>query len=203
MAARDAAPGGPELVSDAQLLQEIREGEELAAEELFRRYAPRLLAFAKRRWSAALASRLDPEDVVQSAFRSFFRHAGQGMYHVAEDDDLSRLLMVICLNKIRVQYARHCAARRDARRTQSVNGDWLESLWTNPDATLDLAVREIVERLPVDHRRVAELRLQGHEVGAIAELIGRSRRTVERLLHECRLRLGQSMDQADEKSHDS
>jgi RNA polymerase sigma-70 factor (ECF subfamily) len=194
MAARHGVPGDPDAVSDAQLLQEIHDGEELAAEELFRRYEPRLLLFVRRRWPAALASRLDPEDVIQSAFRSFFRHANQGMYEVSENDDLWNLLLVICLNKIRVQYARHCAAKRDARKTQSANGDWLKALWSDPDVTLDLTVREAVERLPLDHRRVAELRLQGYEVASIAELIGRSRRTVERLLQECRQRLLQTMD---------
>jgi RNA polymerase sigma-70 factor (ECF subfamily) len=194
MVARDDAPGDPNAVSDAQLLQEIHDGEELAAEELFRRYAPRLLEFVRRRWPAVLASRLDPEDVVQSAFRSFFRHANQGMYEVSKNDDLWNLFIVICLNKIRVQYARHCAARRDARKTQSANGDWLKALWSDPDVTLDLTMREAVERLPLDHRRVAELRLQGYEVAAIAELIGRSRRTVERLLQECRQRLLRTMD---------
>jgi RNA polymerase sigma-70 factor (ECF subfamily) len=194
MAARDGAPGDPDAVSDAQLLQEIHDGEELAAEELFHRYSPRLVVFVRKRWPAALASRLDPEDVVQSAFHTFFRHASQGMYEVAKDADLWNLLMVICLNKIRVQYARHCAARRDARRTQSANGDWLKALWSDPDATLDLTVREAVERLPADHRRVAELRLQGYEVASIAELIGRSRRSVERLLQECRQRLLQTME---------
>lgn len=203
MKARDSAPGDPQNVGDAQLLQEIQDGKELAAEELFRRYAPRLLGFARKRWPAALTSRLDPDDVIQSVFRSFFRQARLGMYELSEEDDLWNLLMVICLNKLRVQYARHCAAKRDARRTQSASGDWLKSLWVDPDATLDLTVREAVERLPVDHRRVAELRLQGHEVGAIAELIGRSRRTVERLLQECRQRLAQTMEAAERMPNES
>jgi len=202
MAARQGAPGDPDHVSDAQLLQEIQDGKEMAAEELFRRYAPRMLAFARKRWSAALASRLDPDDVVQSAFRSFFREASKGMYELSQEDDLWNLLMVICLNKIRVQYSRHCAAKRDVRRTQSAEGDWLKALWTDPDSTLDLTVRETIERLPLDHRRVTELRLQGHEVAAIAELMGRSRRSVERLLQECRQLLLQTMDDGKGKTHE-
>jgi RNA polymerase sigma-70 factor, ECF subfamily len=202
MLARDDAAEASDRVSDAQLLQDVEDGQEMAAEELFRRYCPRLLGFARKRWPAALTSRLDPDDVIQSVFRSFFRHARQGMYVLSEEDDLWNLLMVICLNKLRVQYARHCAAKRDARRTQSAEGDWLRSLWFDPDTTLDLAVREEVERLPIDHRRVTELRLQGHEVAAIAELIGRSRRSVERLLQECRQRLLKSMREAEEKANE-
>ncbi|HLW64273.1 MAG TPA: sigma-70 family RNA polymerase sigma factor [Gemmataceae bacterium] len=203
MNARDVGAREPDRASDARLLQEIQSGEELAAEELFRRYAPRLGAFARKRWPAVLASRLDPEDVIQSVFRSFFRHARQGMYELSQEDELWNLLMVICINKLRVQYVRHCAAKRDARRTQSANAEWLTALWTDPDATLDLIVRDQIERLPSDHRRVAELRLQGHEVASIAELIGRSRRSVERLLQECRQRLLQSMREAEEKANEN
>jgi RNA polymerase sigma-70 factor (ECF subfamily) len=192
------APGGVEPVTDAQLLQEIQNGEEIGAEELFRRYASRLVGFARKRWPAALTSRLDPDDVVQSAFRSFFRQARLGMYELSEGDELWNLLMVICAYKLRTQCVRHCAAKRDARRTQSADGEWLTALSVDPDTVLDLTVREQIERLPTDHRRVTELRLQGYEVGAIAELIGRSRRSVERLLQECRQRLLQSMGQAEE-----
>jgi RNA polymerase sigma-70 factor (ECF subfamily) len=196
------ATGDAERVSDAQLLQDIEKGEEIAAEELFRRYASRLVGFARKRWPAALTSRLDPDDVVQSVFRSFFRQAQQGMYELSEGDELWNLLMVICAYKLRTQCVRHCAAKRDARRTQSADGEWLTALSVDPDTVLDLTVREQVERLPIDHRRVTELRLQGYEVGAIAELIGRSRRSVERLLQECRQRLLESMREAEEYANE-
>ena len=58
-----------------QLLERIREGDEQAATELFDRYVDRLIELARSRLSPKLARRLDPEDVVQSACRSFFRLA--------------------------------------------------------------------------------------------------------------------------------
>jgi hypothetical protein len=54
-----------------ELLARFRAGDERAAEELFPRFAERLIAVAKARLSAKLARRVGAEDVVQSAYRSF------------------------------------------------------------------------------------------------------------------------------------
>src|SRR5262245_5216743 len=66
----------------ADLLARWRNGDQQAAAVLFHRYADRLVALAKSRLSARLASRVDPEDVVQSVYRSFFVDARVGRYDV-------------------------------------------------------------------------------------------------------------------------
>ena len=53
-------------------------GDEKAADDLFDRFVDRLTALARDRRSPKLARRVDPEDIVQSAFRSFFRNARGG-----------------------------------------------------------------------------------------------------------------------------
>ena len=50
-------------------------------------------------------------------------------------------------------------------------------------------VNNALERLPERHRELVTLRLYGYEVGEIAEISGRSRRTVERVLQEARAKL--------------
>ena len=66
--------------ASAELLARVQAGDELAAEELFRRFAERLIAVAGARLSARMARRIDAEDVVQSAYRSFFCKARDGRY---------------------------------------------------------------------------------------------------------------------------
>ena len=44
--------------------------------------------------------------------------------------------------------------------------------------------------MPTPHRQIIELRIESYEVAEIAEKVGRSKRTVERLLQECRKQLG-------------
>src|SRR5262245_31380615 len=77
-----------------------RGGDESAAEELFRRYCGRLTALARSRLSQALAARVDAEDVVQSAYRSFFRLARGGDVVLRASGDLWRLLVRITLRKV-------------------------------------------------------------------------------------------------------
>ena len=176
--------------SDAVLLSGVQAGEDEAASELYRRYAPRLFALAKKRWPAVLGGRLDPDDIIQSVFRTFFDHSREGLYHVAESGDLWSLLAVIVVNKIRVQQTRQFAAKRDVRRTQGGDSaEWDEISAANDDSQMSLIIDELLESLPSDHRRVIELRLEGHDVATVAETIGRSKRSVERLLHECRERM--------------
>ena len=55
-----------------QLLNRVRSDDSGAAEELFERYLQRLLALVRTRLPGKLARRVDPDDVVQSAYRSFF-----------------------------------------------------------------------------------------------------------------------------------
>ena len=185
--------------SDRDLLERFRRGEQFAATLLYLRYAPRLLALAQSRCSSALAHRLDSEDIVQSVFRRFFRRARSGGYEVPVGAELWRLLLVIALNKIRAAEEFHRAGKRDVGAT----ADSVEELVAagaccddGNGAYLTLVVREALERLAAPLRQIVELRLQGYEVREIAELTGRSLRTVERLLKEARTELGGLLGQA-------
>src|SRR5437879_3375640 len=100
----------------AELMARWRQGDQEAAEELFRRYAERLLALARSRLSARLARHVDPEDVVQSAFRSFFTGARADRFALRRSGDLWRLLVAITLHKLQHQVERHTAGKRTAVR---------------------------------------------------------------------------------------
>ena len=63
-----------------ELLDRFRDGDDEAAHELFNRYVDRLVALARTRLSAQMKRRVEPEEVVQSAYRSFFRKAGEGKF---------------------------------------------------------------------------------------------------------------------------
>lgn len=173
--------------SDASLLRRFQIGEQDAATELYRRYAARLLDLAANQTSAALGPRVDAEDIVQSVFRTFFRRAAQGEYDLPAGEDFWRLFLVIGLNKVRAVAAHHKAAKRDVRTTVGSAG--LEQATDHDSralAILRLTVEEVLAALPAETRAVVELRLEGHEVGAIAQRVGRARRSVERILHRVR-----------------
>ncbi len=190
----------PASPSDHSLLRRYRGGSQDAATQLYLRYARRLQGLARAQISPELARRVDVDDVVQSAFGSFFRRAGSGFYDAPVGDDLWRLFLVIALHKVRGQGAFHRAARRDVRRTQGLaagtgEGEWEAEADTASYAFLDLAVREALGRLLPAHRQMVELRVAGHTVEEIACQTARSKRTVERLLREARERLGELLEE--------
>src|SRR4051812_41237446 len=172
---RDEQPGmdgGPH--SDHSLLMRFQRGQGDAATELYLRYAERLHALVRAQRGADLAARLDPDDVVQSVFRTFFRRAAAGHYAVPQGEELWKLFLVIALHKVRDVGAYHRAGKRDVRRTaQGADVDAAAGARAARDETamavLQMVIDEILEKLPPGHRRIVELRVEGHEVAAIAQ----------------------------------
>jgi RNA polymerase sigma-70 factor (ECF subfamily) len=193
-AATETPSGRPDehVPSDRSLLARLRGGQQDAATELYLRYAQRLRALVRSRSSAQLARRVEPDDIVQSVFRRFFRRVLQGDYDVPPGEELWGLLLVIALNKIRTEEAFYRAAKRDVRLCADA-GDpaQLESRQDCDAAILQLCVEDALGQLSAQQRTMVELRIQGHEVAEIARQTGRSKRTIERNLQDVRARFRQ------------
>ena len=165
-------------------------GEEAAAAEAFDRYVDRLAALAQSRLSARLAQRIDADDVVQSAFRSFFRGAQEGRFVHGRGGDLWRLLSAIAINKVRMQARRHGAGRRDSSKEAAVGEDAAGAFGPSrePDPAEAAALLDELETLyrdlPRDRGTMLEMRLAGSTVEEIADAVGCSERTVRRFLKE-------------------
>jgi RNA polymerase sigma-70 factor (ECF subfamily) len=100
--------------SFADLMVRLRAGDPDA--QVFRQFQARLINLARGRPGAALRQKEDPEDVVQSVFKSFFRRHAAGQFDLDSRDSPWGLLTVIPLHKCghRLDYFR--AARRDVQR---------------------------------------------------------------------------------------
>ncbi len=176
-----------QVVSDGSLMRRLRTGSQDAATQLYLRYAKRLHALSRAKCSPDLAARVDSDDIVQSVFRTFFRRVEKGEYDVPDGEELWKLFLVIGLNKIRTAGAFHRAAKRDVR--SSLGGDVLDhaaEAAEETDATslsvLQMSIDEVLGELSPSHRDIIQLRIEGHEVASIAEQLGRSKRSVERIL---------------------
>jgi RNA polymerase sigma-70 factor, ECF subfamily len=180
-----------QIASDASLLRRFKTGEEDAATELYKRYANRLIQLANARVMPGLKRRIDPEDIVQSVFRTFFRRASLGQYEVPRGQEIWKLFLVIGLNKIREVADHHHAAKRDLRRT--TGGDAIEDQGEGDSdialATLRMTIDELLTPLSKSYREIVELRIEQHEVAEIAKRTNRSKRSVERILHEFQQKL--------------
>jgi hypothetical protein len=88
-------------------------GDDEAARFIFQRFRPRLLGEIERRIGTYLGRRLDQEDILQSAFCSFFRRAKDGQYQFDHFNALCQPLLTIAENKTRAAANLTHDARRD------------------------------------------------------------------------------------------
>jgi len=187
------------------LVARWRQGDQEAASVLFGRYAQQLIGLAASRLSARLSQRVDAEEVVQSAFRSFFVAARHGSFDLTRGGDLWRLLVSITLHKLHDQVKRNTAGKRSINREQADTADHpdgsLRTIAASGPSPLEAValsdeLEQILRSLPALQRRVLELRLQGHHLDEIATLMQRSIRTVSRILDTIK----QDLEQRDSAS---
>jgi RNA polymerase sigma-70 factor (ECF subfamily) len=183
--------------SFAALLGRLRSDEDAAARDVVRRYSRQLIALTRRQFEPGLAHRVDPEDVVQSALKSFFLRSRAGALQAGNWATLWGLLALITRRKCvdRVEYLR--AGRRDVGREASAaeGGDppWqlaADRTAAPPEAAV---IAETVERLSraveADDRPILELSLQGYTAAEIGLRLGRAVRSVHRVRERIRKRL--------------
>jgi RNA polymerase sigma factor (sigma-70 family) len=183
-------------VDDAsvELLARWRQGDQQAADELFGRYTEQLIALARSHLSAKLARRVDPEDVVQSAYRSFCAGAREDRYVLRRSGDLWRLLAAITLHKLHRQVERHTAGKRSVGQEESAAGPssrfgpYAEAVARAPSPAEAAAAADELEHLmrPLKplHRRILEMRLQGYLLEEIAAQTERTERLVRWVLEK-------------------
>jgi RNA polymerase sigma-70 factor (ECF subfamily) len=140
--------------------------------------------------SAALRQKEDPEDVVQSAFKSFFRRQAGRPYDLAGWDNLWSLLALITVRKCQDRAAAFGAARRDVSREAVAAVDVFARDPTPSEAamlaeTLEGVLRGLDER----DRKLVVLSLQGYTVPEVSAELGCTERTVYRVLARVKKRL--------------
>lgn len=183
------------------LIARLRAGDSGAAGMLFRRYAERLIGLAHQQIAARLRHKVDPEDVVQSVFKSFFLKVDR--LPMTDWDGLWGLLTLItirkCIKRVEHEQARRRDARREVSLATSTNDEWpLQDHEPSPEDGLMLAelMDELLGGFDADDRAVLELSLQGYTTLEISDRLGRAERTVRRLRERARTRLQARLDAA-------
>jgi RNA polymerase sigma factor (sigma-70 family) len=181
----------------------LQAGDAAATQPLWERYHRRLVAFAREKLRSARRRIADEEDIVQSAFHSFFQGVARGQFpDLGDRDNLWRLLVVITARKALDQLAHENAKRRGGGMVQG------ESRISSGDAKFDAAAiekviadeptpefaaqvaeeyQQLLERLGNDSlRKVAVWKMEGVTSDEIAERLDCSPRTVARKLDAIR-----------------
>jgi RNA polymerase sigma factor (sigma-70 family) len=183
-----------------ELMQLLRSRDQSAASDLFHRYAQRLIGLARTRLDARLRGQVDPEDVVQSVFRSFFNRVGDGRWELHSEDSLWAMLVVLTVRKCGRTAKRLLAKKRGGGAPQSELRESDTDSVLNWDPAADdpspeaaAMLVETMEKLAAEltprERQIMELRLQDYSVQEISEKIGRTTRMVYRGLERIREKL--------------
>jgi RNA polymerase sigma factor (sigma-70 family) len=178
------------MTDDRDLIREFQAGSESAARELFDKYCERLMRLAKRRIGQRMNSRVDPEDVIQSAFRTFFVHVKNDEFTFEGENDLFKLLVRLTVHKTLRQIAYHRAAKRnpemEAGQADDSNDLLAQISAAEPPPEVEVALIDEFEKflgqLPPLDRKVLELKLQGYSTTEIAEALGSYDRKIRRIL---------------------
>ncbi len=176
----------------SRLIHGLDRGDEHAATELFTLYGRRLAALARKRLGPLLRGKVDPEDILQSVFRSFFCRRREQKLEIESWEGLWGILAVMTVRKCGDQCDRYLAACRDVRResrSSAASGSWIKKLRCKrshgPVEVVVLAelVEQILAQLPEEHSEIAALFLEGYSVAEISERVHYSERTVWRTIH--------------------
>lgn len=168
-------------------------------DEVVRRYSQRLIAFARTRLPMGMARRVDPEDVVQSAYRSFFRRLKKGELVFDEEHDVWQLLATITFCKTKNLIKHHHRQRRDARREEpdaSGGGVVDREPGVEDVAMFFESLKKLLSALPAEYHEFVLLRMDGYSIEEIATRVQRSQRTVLRVLARVR-ELGEAQSKAE------
>ena len=176
-------------------------GEDRAARELFERFSGRLVALARSRMTPRLREKVDPEDVAQSVFKSFFARQSEGQIELINWDSLWGLLALFTVRKCARRAEHFQADRRDFGREVAIasgssesSSDW-QIASSEPTAEqaaiLSETVAQLMTTLTDREREMLTQCLQGYTPEEVAESVSCSARTVRRLLERVRNQLAE------------
>lgn len=179
-------------------LHELKRGNRDAARQLWERYSVRMNHLARSRLRGGVHGGFDEEDVTLSAFENFCRAVQEGRYQELEGSEgLWQLLATYTLRKANDRLKGEAAEKRGGGpdgqgriQTFSAGGDSrLEKIpgrELGPESALLLA-EEFSRLLSLlndpELETLALLRLEGYTNDEIAEKLGYTRRTIQRMLN--------------------
>lgn len=166
----------------------------LAFQLEFERFSQQLIGMARKHLGARLEHKVDPEDVVQSAYKSLLLRYGDGGLGAEGWQGLWGLLTTITIRKCADRARFHQAERRDVRREAAQpahdSAPWTAAISREPTpdhaAMLSEVMADLFGRLEEDERAMIELSLQGFTTQEISEQTGRAERSVRRLRERVR-----------------
>ncbi len=180
--------------SVSEWIEDLKRGDASATARLWHRYYHSLLRYARRRLNPEARRVVDEEDLVATAFESFFYRATAGQYpRLSSRQQLWALLLTITDRKVVNTVRKQMARKRGGGRVRSESAyqetacqDDVSVLVSvqqgGPGPVASASIAELFAGLDEDMRQVVALKIDGLSNDQIAQRLNRSLATVERRL---------------------
>jgi RNA polymerase sigma-70 factor (ECF subfamily) len=188
----------------ANILEQLHDGEDAAARVVFCRYVAALIELARTHLDTWIRAKEDPEDVIQSVYRSFFLRVRDGKLELGDWGQTWHLLVRITLRKCANRRAYYRAECRDVGREIPLDqwerlpgSKWaLAAAAPTPEAALLLTeqVQMLLEQFDPPEQQIVVLSLQGHSTVEIGRTLRRAERSVRRVRERVRKLLHRIQD---------
>lgn len=163
----------------------LADGDPEIVEQFWEQYGAPMRRVAERQIADRLRTRVDADDIVQSACRTFFRRIGEGQFDISDSESLWRLLLTITLNKARMQARFHTRDRRSIGREQALpeHGAFQPSETESFLEKVDFSdlLEFVIDQLDDEQRQILTMTLDGKQQSEIAAVLECSERTVRRM----------------------
>ncbi|MEO1524874.1 MAG: ECF-type sigma factor [Planctomycetota bacterium] len=181
----------------SEWIQNLKEGDSSAAEDLWRVFFERVRQYARGQLGHLPKRVADEDDLAITVFHAVVAGTQEGRFRQMESRrDFWKLLVVIASRKAS-NLRRKQAQRREAGESALIDASQLEelhpmqNLQDHRDEFIDIdavygACEDLLSELHGSMRRVALLRLEGHTNEEISKIIGRSVKTVEHYFNRIR-----------------
>jgi RNA polymerase sigma-70 factor (ECF subfamily) len=176
-------PGAKMATDDefAKLMSQVRSGDQAAAWTLIEVYGSHVLKVIRRSLNNQLRSKFDSQDFVQTVWKSFFRDRDR-LLAMQSPEQLVGYIQAIARNKVIDETRRRQTAKYNIAREEGFD----DAIGNGPRPSEIAIVRETWDRLMAgksdDHRRVVEMRFQGHTFAEIAKELSINERTARRVI---------------------
>jgi RNA polymerase sigma-70 factor (ECF subfamily) len=188
--------------SFADVMARLRSGDPDAVAQVLRRFTHRLIELARVNLNMRLRQKVDPEDVLQSVYKSFFDRHAKGEMNFSSWDSLWAVLALITARKCGRWARLFHSARRDVEiEIPAFDESAMMELFSEEPSPAEAAmlsevVAQILEELGQRDGEIFTLALQGHSAAEISDKLTRPARTVYRVLERIRIRLATTSAQS-------
>lgn len=179
------------MTGQSALIEGLNQGDPAAFEQLIRQYGGRLLLKAQQ----MMGDREDAKECVQECYIQVHRKIGQFRGDADLYSWMYRVLVNICLKKMRARTKANLSSIYDLMPTFDDDGCRIEPLWQSTPTAEEILeesdtrerVLEAIRALPAPYRDVVYLRdIDGHSTAEVAEMLALSLSATKVRLHRAR-----------------